>query len=375
MRFDLRIKRTLAARFTTRTEGVYSCHPRQMITKKPLNVNDEDVFDGMNRTEQPLSQPTVMSYSLLRIRLGEISRNIVDRTPLIMAHLGGPSRDDIIDIDTDIQTLINDIPPFFNMSRQKLLETYDLTPTQAVNILFQGYTFSFLLHAQRCKLHLPYFIRGCVDTAYSSSREICVKSARLIVQSESNLADSGLRNTTRFKFCGLLAGLFMASIVLIMDLCVNKSSVQYAIQRTEAAEAFRILEEAKKESGTAAKFVDSLMHILRKHKVPAPKSTLPPRTQGDKRTERVSTIPDGTIRGNIPARQAHDTSLENPLEEASSNVVVVSNDSCVNLIDDLSDEMDLSTCFDELTHSFEQGTDFPDFDWNNIFTDLHSSFI
>jgi hypothetical protein len=357
-------------------EGVYSCHPRQMITKKPLNLNDEDVFDGMNRTEPPLSQPTVMSYSLLRIRLGEISRSIVDRSPLIMAHLGGPSRDDITDIDTDIQMLINDIPPFFSMSKQKLLETYDLSPAQAANILFQGYTFSFLLHSQRCKLYLPYFTRGCVDTAYSLSREICVKSARLIIQFESNLEGSGLRNTTRFKFTGLLAGVFMASIVLLMDLYVNKSSPEYEVQRTEAAKAFQILEEVKKESETAAKFVDSLMHILRKHKVPTPQSTRKTQNRPHRRTERTPANSHGPVSNNIQAVQAYDASSENPFHEASSGALVVNNDSGINLAADQSfDQMNLSSCFNELTQSFEQGVNIPDFDWNNIFTDLDSSFI
>ncbi|CAI6084367.1 unnamed protein product [Clonostachys chloroleuca] len=75
----------MAARVGGVGEGIYSCHPRQMITKKPLNINDEEVLDGMSLHERPLSLPTSMSYTLQMIRLAELSRNIVDRSPLMMA--------------------------------------------------------------------------------------------------------------------------------------------------------------------------------------------------------------------------------------------------------------------------------------------------
>ncbi len=107
-----------------------------MLVKKPLNINDEDIMDGMSYIEQPLSQPTVMSYSLQRIRLFEISRSIVDRTPLIMAHTGSPSHDVVMDIDTELQLLIADIPPFFSISVANLTETYQLDSSQATKIFY-----------------------------------------------------------------------------------------------------------------------------------------------------------------------------------------------------------------------------------------------
>jgi hypothetical protein len=51
----------------------------------------------------------------------------------------------------------------------------------------------------------------------------------------------------------------MASIVLLMDLCHNKSSSYLDKQRAEIADALRILEEARHESETAARFLHSLI--------------------------------------------------------------------------------------------------------------------
>lgn len=52
-------------------KGTYMINPRQMATKKPANAND-DLFDGMSNIDKPLDQPTITSYFLQRIRLGEI---------------------------------------------------------------------------------------------------------------------------------------------------------------------------------------------------------------------------------------------------------------------------------------------------------------
>lgn len=339
-------------------EGVYSCHPRQMITKKPLNINDEEIFDGMTRVERPSSRPTTMSYSLLRIRLAEISRNLVDRAPLAMVHHGGLSRDDVMDIDTELQMLINDAPPFFSMSQAKLIEAYDLSLAQARDIFHQGYTFYFLLYAQRCKLHLPYFTRGFVDATYSSSRELCIRSARLIIQCESRMGVSGVCTAIRFKLSSLLLGAFMASIVLLMDLCLTKSSQRHEKQREEVAEAFRILEDAKKESETAAKFVDSWNYILRKHQVPPPKPVL---------TQQFPTPSGEDPVCDIPVVRAHSESLQPPPCGASSNTLGVNSNA-----DGLPDTEDLSSYFNELAQSFEQGNDVGNFDWDNIFSDLDS---
>lgn len=152
------LPRGFAARFDGVARGVYHCHLRQMATKKPLNIDDEGVVDGMSHVERPLSHPTSISYSLQRIRLAEISRMIVDRTPLVMGHEGGfscgPSHDVVMDIDTELQSLINDhIPHFFSMPVATLIETYDLDPLKAGHIAQQGYMFKSLLYAQRCKLH------------------------------------------------------------------------------------------------------------------------------------------------------------------------------------------------------------------------------
>ena len=127
--------RSLAARFKGPVEGVYQVHPRHMIVRKPLNVNDEDLYDGVDFVERPMSQPTEMSYLLQRLRLAELSRTIVDRNPLMMARSSGLSYHDVMDFDTDLQTFINDIPAFFSMNLASLVQSFQINPTKAKFIM------------------------------------------------------------------------------------------------------------------------------------------------------------------------------------------------------------------------------------------------
>ncbi|KAI9692442.1 MAG: hypothetical protein M1822_006673 [Bathelium mastoideum] len=282
-----------------------------------------------------------------------------------MALSGGPSHDDIMDNDTELQMLINDVPPFFCMSKTELTQTYGLSQAQAGDIVYQGHTIFFLLNAQRCKLHLPYFTRGYAETAYAVSREICVKSARLAVQTESKLENSGLCTALRFKFAGLLVGVFMATIVLLMDLCINKSSSQHEKQQAEVAEALRILEDARNDSETTATFVDSLTHVLQKYKAAPPKRTSTLQTQTNVEEEASRTGLSHT----------YSESMAVPFHGASSYVLDTNDSNSNSTPTDDSLNGEGFSYFNELAQSLEQGIDAGTFDWHNLFSDLESSFI
>ena len=66
------INRAISAKLTTPGEKVYSIHPRQMMTRKPLNIDDDDLIDGVTPIEKPISYPTDMTFFLQRCRLGEV---------------------------------------------------------------------------------------------------------------------------------------------------------------------------------------------------------------------------------------------------------------------------------------------------------------
>jgi hypothetical protein len=84
--YQLMRSRQASARSDAAVRGVYHCHPRQMVVKKPMNLNDEDLVNGISHDQKPLSWPTVMSYPLQRIRIAEIIRNLTDRNALRISY-------------------------------------------------------------------------------------------------------------------------------------------------------------------------------------------------------------------------------------------------------------------------------------------------
>ncbi|KAI7968852.1 hypothetical protein EIK77_002848 [Talaromyces pinophilus] len=334
-------------RFNCGSQNIYHFHPRHMLVKKPLNINDEDISHDMRCNEQPLSQPTTMSYQLLQLRLSEISHNMVDRSPLVMG-LGGPNHDVVMSIDTELQMLLIDTPSFFSMPVEELISDYHMDSPRASKIAHQGYMFYSQLYAQRCTLHIPYFVRGLTESAYATSSQICLQSACLVIQTESKLRKSRI-SAARYKFLGFLVPVFMSSIVLLIDSCYHKTSIHARHHREELAEAIRILEEAKHESGTAAKFLDSLTHVLRKHKVtPARQLPTPGPTTAIERQYVELPLPIGTLPG------------------LDGNGFVMGDEMYSN-------GEGLSTYFAELAQSFGQGNEVADLDWNSMFSGIDSS--
>ncbi|EED13802.1 conserved hypothetical protein [Talaromyces stipitatus ATCC 10500] len=283
----------------------------------------------------------------------KISHNMVDRSPLVMGLTGVPNHDVLMGIDTELQILLNDTPPFFSMSVDELIANYSLDRSRATKIAHQGYLFCSLLYAQRCTLHIPYFTRGLAEPAYASSSQICLQSARLVIQTESHLGKSGV-SATRYRFLGFLVPVFMASIVLVIQLCYHKTSSHHAEDRGKLTEAIQILEEAKYESQTAAKFLNSLTHVLRKHEVsPAPK-----------RADRLPITPDGA---------ATATGVQSYSELLLPTPAILRGDEATLGDDMYANGEDLSTYFHDLAQSFDQGVDVASLDWNNMFSGIDSS--
>jgi hypothetical protein len=341
-----------------------------MITRKPLNVDDDDLIDGLASIEKPLSYPTDMAFFLHRCRLGEVSRHIVDRTSLIMARTSEPNREDIMDVDTEIQMLMNELPAFFALSEEELVATYGMSQRRAAGVCQQGHTARFLLHVQRCKLHLPYFTRGFSNMTYAPSKEICLSSARLIIQSELDIENTSPKN--HYKFCSLVLGIYMSSIVLLMDFCINRNSPYRDRQRKDVAEAFRLLQEGKKESEAAAHFVDSLMHILKKHNLTPFKvaSTQSAQKEETARHQLHTPPADGIVMGSSNASVCPD-SLTSQCPSHHFNM-----DNSTNMNVNWTDsDVDLTSYLDVLNPNFEIGIEPDNINWDNIISDLGSSII
>ncbi|KAM0793993.1 hypothetical protein BDR22DRAFT_895579 [Usnea florida] len=170
-----------------------------------------------------------------------------------------------------------------------------------------------------------------------------------------------------------------------MDLCHNTSSLQQEERRGEISSAFQILKKAKYESETAAKFLESLMHILRKHKVCPPQQTGTQPIQPGMGSAQLSNAAESAGAGNASTLPRYSEPAMASTPMASSGVSGSNEASSINMLaDGFTNGEDLSVYFNEFAQRFDQGMDVGSIDqgmdvgsidWNNVFSGLDSSFI
>lgn len=341
-----------------------------MITKKPLNLDDEDLNDGLVPAEKPMSMPTSMSYFLQRIRMSELCRQFVDCEPLVMSGTASENYDNVLDFDTAIQTFINDLPAFFSMSLPEVTRLYQLEYAKATRLVTHGHIVHHMIYALRCKLHVPYLMRGYADQKYSPSRQICIETARLIIQSEVAHGRSGLLALNRYQFIRFVLGVFVASVVLLVELCVDKTTSRQSEYRQEIIDAFRLLEMAREQSKNAAKFIDSLLSVLHKHQVAPPKphnrQFNDPQPASDSRSSSM------TLQV-IETSNQIDPAMPTPEDSATLSDMVPETTNLEASTDNaFADDMEMSSYFDMLNQSLQQGSDMEFCDWDGLFSGLGS---
>lgn len=252
-------------------EGSYTVNPKHMKVNKPCNTNDDDLKDRVRTVNRPLSQPTSMSYFLQRVKLAELCRGFTDSASSVDAGLNGAVHSQILEIDAAIEKFVNEMPRFFCLNPDRADGCNNLDTQRAPGIIIQRYILNSLVHAQRCKLHVQLLAQGFADPAYAHSREKCLDAARTIIRTERLLSMENIPFVLiRLKFSGVLYCVFRAIIVLLLDVCLNKGASDEELRKAEVVQAFSVLEEARSQSTMATKLLESLMSVVRKHRVILP---------------------------------------------------------------------------------------------------------
>ncbi|KAL2841581.1 hypothetical protein BJY01DRAFT_257013 [Aspergillus pseudoustus] len=247
-------------------KGTYTVSPRHMLVKKPSNIDDTDLTDITPTVERPMEYPTYVSYTLQRIRLGELCRELTDNTSIFGSEK--LNYDVVLEYDKKTNDYIGGFPGFFQLEGGSSKDIEYLNPNVTPGVLTQRYILNTLAYAHRCRLHLPYFARGSVNPSYIYSRQICLEAARAVIGAERIFEkESTSFVRTRFRFAGSMHCLSVAIIVFVLDVCLYKDERQEEERKKEAADACAILQKAKNDSSIAARLLQSFMRVIRKHKV------------------------------------------------------------------------------------------------------------
>ncbi|KAL4809096.1 hypothetical protein BDV18DRAFT_94673 [Aspergillus unguis] len=228
-------------------EGTYTLHPRQMDIAHPSNVEDSNI-PGTRISEsysEPLSSPTSMTYTLCRIQVATLAREVVDcLTPSFFASPGTECSDEIYDkiitLDQKYQQFLQSLPPFFQLTIQDY-RSYQTLLEEKPYLEWQRYLINFIVHTQLARLHRPFLIRGSMQHKFAQSRKQCITSAETVIE----IRNHAMNNHSVGAFTFVLQHFLMAAIILAMDVCFNldKDQVpvskrkQYVLQACRALEA------------------------------------------------------------------------------------------------------------------------------------------
>ncbi|KAH7116257.1 hypothetical protein B0J11DRAFT_594092, partial [Dendryphion nanum] len=268
-----------ASRFDGQGDGYYQCSPCHMIVNQPLNINDEDFMGSQLPQARPSMEFTQMSFFLLRGKLADISRSFVDRNYFARSTSTAPRYADIIAFDAELENYLNDLPHFFKIN--PLDDPFVTSAGSALDatIIAQAYMLHMIFHHIRCRLHLPYLTADQTNPSHALSRQLCLSSARFILDVGNQVLNGNRPPVLPKRFCCSCCynGFFLAGIVLLMEFCVNilptNDAAKISKCRVEVLNAFCLLERAKTQSKNASRLLDSLRQLLKKHETAVPADT------------------------------------------------------------------------------------------------------
>ncbi|BCR87787.1 fungal specific transcription factor domain-containing protein [Aspergillus chevalieri] len=245
-------------------ESTYLIHPEHMNVQKLANIDDIIPDSKEKDYSLPTSTPTKMSYSLERLKLAEVCREIVDATAY--EHLRGRevSYDKVLELDRKLQQAY-DFPAFFRLdavSRQQYGPLYQDRPSIAWQrcLLHQAY------HSRLCRLHRQYLVRGARNPTYSYSHVVCLQSARKVLEMKRIMDEDGPTFMPPSSVVwSVMHHVFMAAVILLMDVCFNWDDILAEKRKEEVLDACRMLSKAQQSSSTVREGINAMMEVLQKH--------------------------------------------------------------------------------------------------------------
>lgn len=234
-----------------------------MNVRLPLNIEDDEI--GLTDDGAPLSSPTIMTYSLCRLKLAAVSREIADESAQKVFYDQELPYERILEHDRKLRDSMNELPEFFRFghkAQRQYAALYRERPAFAWqrSMLVLGYHFRF------CRLHRRYFVRGAKDPKYSYSHVICLQSARTVLEIKRVMdEEEPILTPSSSLIWAVMHHVFMAAVILLLDLCFNWEDVLAEKRKEEVLAACRLLTRAQQSSAVAHRAVDAMMEVLRKH--------------------------------------------------------------------------------------------------------------
>lgn len=176
-------------------------------TLPPLNIADETALTSRMRTSPPLSQPTPMTFVILRHALATIIGRMVHH----FQQVRHPSHyTDVLALDEELLKFVETLPPHFAMEPDTSLdESLTYIPVHRYLLITE-------VLFVRISLHRPYLLRKLRSDRYLPSRKACFDSAikdfqvrRKFKEGSPREARDSLSNAYREFQTAMVSGIYL----------------------------------------------------------------------------------------------------------------------------------------------------------------------
>ncbi|KAK2614922.1 hypothetical protein N8I77_001711 [Diaporthe amygdali] len=261
------------------SDRIYNVNPRHMQVNYPQFIEESD---QMIHAYGAWSEMALL-HTNMRIRLGEICRQVVDALPLGSGNIDNLPYSKIVALNRLYEQLELDIPA--------VIPTADISSsdTTAQRLALQRSIGMLSLNARWARLLRPLLQASSLPKQFEVFRKRCLNSTETVihiastilsaaVDSPSSTNSGGGRMNSRSPYrSGLVINhLFMACAILATDPALRDNTGTGRSMHTDAgterrrsalANACRLLEKAGEKSEMAVAMVRRLVSVLRKHQV------------------------------------------------------------------------------------------------------------
>ncbi|KAB8298723.1 hypothetical protein EYC80_000898 [Monilinia laxa] len=243
--------------------GTYMIHPQQMRCDYPSHVDDADIGPA-GYYSKPLSVETDMTYSLFRFQLSVICRGIVDAMQDFDCEVHELPYETVLDFDKKLNSMLSEIPPAFRMDAKSRAQHKDIDKKYPF-FAIQRTAGHFGVQTRFTRLHRPYLSRGAYDPRFSYSRMVCLRSARSVIELGTEITKMGKKqNFQPVRMWTVTHHIFVATVILVMDFCLNRDDPRTEERKAEIMDALKMLETCQETSTMAQRGLQQLRDILRR---------------------------------------------------------------------------------------------------------------
>ncbi|KAL4778545.1 hypothetical protein BJX76DRAFT_132329 [Aspergillus varians] len=227
-------------------ERAYSYHPKHMCVDYPANVDDNNLCATGIRDIQPPSVPTLTSYLIYRANLSRLCREVVDSMPPISQD-HEPCYDTILALDERFQEFFADLPLCYRLDPESIEQSRPLSVDRPY-IEWQRTTAHISIHTRLCRLHRPYHLKGMTDPKYAYSRQVCVRSAQVVLDLRRSMDESHLPVGLRpARFWVIVHHVSLAALTLATDVSFDVTAPDAEARRAKVLAAYETLEKSTEE--------------------------------------------------------------------------------------------------------------------------------